>query len=263
MALEPQLDSLEGLNEALHGEYVEREGKFYLDVSGGIPDVSTLEGTLAKVRDELKESKQHAKSELDKYKDVDLEAIEEMRKKTAVLEAEREKAEEDKLLAAHDFEQVLSNRIEKRDADWKNKFDEKDNIIAGKDGTIEALKQRALQGELTMQLSGIEGMHSKGRRDALKAAMTEYTLDDKGRAVMLDSEGEVVIGKDGKTPFSLNEQADSPEYREENIHWYLASAHGAGGMVRGKFDAGAHNSVAGLSRIQRIERQLELNAKNR
>lgn len=242
--LQEELDTLDGVDDGLTKFYTETDGKFKLDLDN-LQNTSKVNAILEKERGFTSEAERKLKDIEAKYKDVDLEAVEELRKKAEALEAERTKAEEQKLLDAHDFEQVLSNRIEKRDADWQSKLDTEISNTSKEQEINKALKRRALEGELNMQLLGVKGMHDGGKRDALKAAMDVYTLNDKGHAVMLDSNGDIVIGKDGKTPFSLREQADSQDYREDNTHWFLATG-GGSGMIQGRSGA-----VGGTKTVKR------------
>jgi hypothetical protein len=53
-----------------------------------------------------------------------------------------------------------------------------------------------------------------------------FTLDENGNAVQRDADGNVVIGKDGKTPFSPSEWLES--MRESAPHWFPAGASGSG-----------------------------------
>lgn len=249
MALELQLETLEGVDEGLKGLYVENDGKFTLDVNGGIPDVTTLEGTLVKVRDELKASKAQAKEELDKFKDVDLDAIEEMRKKSEVLEADRVKAEEQKLLDENNAEQVWANRTDKLKTEFEKQLDAEKANTAKEQTVIKTLKQRALQGEIGLGINGI--FHDHAQDDAISAAEKLFSLNDNGKAVMIDVDGNVIIGKDGKTPFSPAEWAKSDDLRTTKPHWFLATGSGAG-MTQGITPSARNKATEGMSAVDRL-----------
>jgi len=173
-----------------------------------------------------------------------------------------ETAEEQKLIDDNKADEVWSNRTDKLNKEWQTKLDAETANTSAEHEINVALKRRALQGELSMQLVGVEGMHDFGKRDALKAALDAYTLNDSGKAVMLDESGNAVIGKDGSTPFSFGEEARSSEFREKNPHWFTATG-GGSGMVQGAQQSGSLKNMAGLNRIERMEKQLELNLKHR
>jgi len=66
--LELQVENLESIDTALHGFYEESDNGYKLKIKGEFPDVSKLENTLKKVRDESKEYKTKL-SELEKSRD--------------------------------------------------------------------------------------------------------------------------------------------------------------------------------------------------
>lgn len=90
------------------------------------------------------------------------------------------------------------------------------------------------------------GVHKHAIEDALLAARMEFTLDDDGNPVQI-KDGEVVLGKNGKTPFSPDEWM--AQRMETKPHWFpsgnsgSAPGDGAGGsggsktIRRAAFDA--------------------------
>ena len=252
MALALELSNLDGLDDAVKGLYVESDGAFKLDVSGlpEMPDVTGLKTALQSERDAAKQAKLDAKTMADKFEGVDAD-------KYKQLIADMERAEEKKLIDDNKADEVWSNRTDKLNKEWQTKLDAETAKIADEHEINVALKMRALQGELSMQLVGVEGMHDFGKRDALKAALDAYTLGNDGKAVMNDADGNVIIGKDGSTPFSFGEEARSGEFREKNPHWFTATG-GGSGMVQGQKQSGSLQNMDGLNRIERMEKQLEL-----
>lgn len=66
--LKLQVENLEGIDTSLHGFYEESNNGYRLKIDGELPDVSKLENTLKKVRDESKEYKTKL-SELERLRD--------------------------------------------------------------------------------------------------------------------------------------------------------------------------------------------------
>lgn len=237
LELEESVDTLEGVDESLHSLYVEEGGKFIFKIPEK-QDTSMLELTLKKERDIAKEAKSRLKEVEDKYKDVDLEVVAELRKKAEILEAERVKVEEQKLLDDNNADQVWANRTEKLNSEWQKKVDIETAKTAKEHEINTILKRRALQGEISLGIG--DTFHEYGKRDAIRVASELFTLDDKGRAVMMeqgvDGSMTIVIGKDGKSPFSPKEWALSDDVRAQNPHWFNATG-GGSGMVQGKAGA--------------------------
>lgn len=99
--LKLRVENLEGIDTSLHGFYEESDDGYKLKIDGEFPDISKLESTLKKVRDESKEYKTKL-SELEKSRD----------------EIERQKLESEgkyKELSAKDREERL-----KYETDFKN-----------------------------------------------------------------------------------------------------------------------------------------------
>lgn len=66
--LKLRVENLEGIDTSLHGFYEESDDGYKLKIDGEFPDISKLENTLKKVRDESKEYKTKL-SELEKSRD--------------------------------------------------------------------------------------------------------------------------------------------------------------------------------------------------
>ncbi len=93
---------------------------------------------------------------------------------------------------------------------------------------------------LDNQIRAVTGECHKGAvEDALLLARQIFTLDAKGNAVKLDSEGRPELGKDGKTPFSPAEWMELQ--RELKSHWFLATTSGSG-------SSGAQGSGSGTGK---------------
>lgn len=105
------------------------------------------------------------------------------------------------------------------------------------------------------------GVHKHAIEDALLAARLDFTLDDEGNPVQI-KDGEVVLGKNGKTPFSPDEWFATKV--ETKPHWFPSGSSGseppsgnganAGGktMRRAAFDALPPSERAKTARTHRI-----------
>jgi hypothetical protein len=103
----------------------------------------------------------------------------------------------------------------------------------------ERQRANAYQGSvLDNQIRSVtDGCHKGAVEDALLLARQIFTLDAKGNAVKLDSEGRPELGKDGKTPYSPKEWMETQ--RELKPHWFPATTSGSGsGSAKGGTGAG-------------------------
>src|SRR3972149_11838102 len=93
------------------------------------------------------------------------------------------------------------------------------------------------------------GLHAPAVDDVLLRARAIFSLSDEGEAVQFDEDGEtIVLGKDGKTPFSPREWLES--MKQKAPHWFPAGGSGGGSMVN-KVASGGRD-LSGLSPQQRM-----------
>lgn len=127
-----------------------------------------------------------------------------------------------------------------------------EEALAAKDAQIAAEAKRAdayRESVLDNEIRAVTGeLHKGAVDDALLAARRIFTLDAKGKAVQLDSEGRPVLGKDGKTPFSPAEWMETQ--KQLKPHWFPmgASGSGAGGAQA------ANGFGAGFEKLSATER---------
>lgn len=215
MALDLVVEKLDAVPEAVRSMYVEKDGKFHLDVTG-LPDVSGLQSALQKERDAAKAANKALKETADKYKDIDPDSYHRIMSKF-------QGDEEAQLLASGNVDEVIKRRTAIRDADWQKKLDaaaaERD---AEKQKTSKFLS-RVLDEQIRAAVHG--KVHDKAVEDALFRARMMFSLDDEGNAVCLQN-GEPVLGKDGKTPFRPQEWIET--MRDTAPHWFPSTASGSG-----------------------------------
>lgn len=85
------------------------------------------------------------------------------------------------------------------------------------------------------------GMHPQAVEDALLHARNIFSLDAKGKAVQLDTEGRPVLGKDGSNPFSPAEWIETQ--KELKPHWFPAGNSGSGSGNARDSGAGAGKTI--------------------
>lgn len=170
--------------------------------------------------------------ELEKFKGIDPE-------KTRQLLAKFENDEEAQLIAAGKMDEVVNRRIEKQKLALESAKTEAETKAQKAEERAKKHEMQVLKGQLMEAASDKEvGMHASATKYAFLIAMQDgWRLDEDGIARQY-KDNEVVLGADGKTPYSLKEWLSNKETIKENPTWYLAgnSGGGSGGNTENKGD---------------------------
>jgi len=160
---------------------------------------------------------------------------------------ERLEADDDaKLLAQGKKNVVIEKYTERMRASHADELKAKDAKIAEEAARADAWRGSVLDNQIRAVTAGL---HPGAVEDALLHARQIFTLDAKGNAVQLDSEGRPVLGKDGSKPFSPSEWIELQ--KELKPHWFPMSSSGSGSS--GARDArGIGRDLSGLSPTERL-----------
>jgi hypothetical protein len=218
-SLAATVDSLDGVPEALHGFYVERDGKFHLSVTG-LPaqgDVTRLTEALRKERQDHNTLKDRVKLLGDRrIEDVvaDLDRIPE-------LEATQGQIDDDKVNT------LVEARIKARLGPVERERDQLKGQVAEKDKVIEGhtAKDRT------------RTIHDRVREDAVKAKLLPEAVEDAlllaDRIMEVDEAGNVVTKDNvGVTP-GIAPSVWLTDVQKTRPHWWGPSQGGGAGGNRG------------------------------
>lgn len=213
------VDSLEGVPEALHGLYVEQDGKFHLQVTG-LPS----QGDIDAVRRLLEKEKALHKTLQDRVKllgDHRIEDIPAMLDRIPELEASQGQIDEAKV------EAIVDSRVRTRVAPIERERDQLKGQVAEKDKTIEEYQGK----ERTRTI------HDKVREDAVKAKVLPEAVEDAlmlaDRIFEVTEEGRVVTKDNvGVTP-GIEPSVWLTDVQKTRPHWWGPSQGGGAGGQRG------------------------------
>jgi hypothetical protein len=140
-------------------------------------------------------------------------------------------SEDLKLIKDGKIDEVLNRRNEKFMANVEKERKAAADALAAKDAKLSKFSQRVLDDSIRAAASRA-GVHKHAIDDALLAARLDFTLDDDGNPVQM-RDGEVVYGKDGKSPFSPDEWM--AQRVETKPHWFPSGNSGSepGGEGKG------------------------------
>ncbi|HGH3613639.1 TPA: hypothetical protein ACJK7E_002699 [Acinetobacter baumannii] len=174
---------------------------------------------LIKDKKELKDELGSLKSKVD---GLDLDAIK-------VLLDKSNQDEESKLIAEGKIEEVIQKRTEKmREEHEKVLKAEKDRADKA-ESYANKFRQSVIQGQI-VQAAVEMGALSEATADIAFLAQSQFSLDENGKAVAIDANGEVVIGKDGSNPVTPKEWVEG---LRENKPYFGPKANGSGSSGSG------------------------------
>lgn len=228
MALAINLPTLDGVDDVIKALYIPvpaSEGTgFKLDLDG-YEDPTALKLTLDKVRTESKDATKALRETLKKYEGMpDPE-------KLKIIMSQLENDEEMKLLAEGKLPEVVKMKTEKLRQDLQRVADEANTKAQKAEEKASKFEMQVLRGQLsTAAITEGVNIHPSAIKYIFTVAKEDgWGLDENGNARQFDKTGEIVLGKDGKTPYTFQEWLKDPKTVEDNPTWYLNPNSGGGG----------------------------------
>lgn len=215
------VDSLDAIKEEHRALYVEENGKFRLDLDG-YEDPKGLKSALQSERDVAKDAKRKLQELQNQFEGIDPEIV---KRVFAQLE-------EAKLIAEGKITEVIQKRTEKmREEHEKVLKAEKDRADKA-EAYANKFKESVIQGQIVQAAVELEAL-PEATGDIAFLAKTKFALDENGKAVAVDENGEVIIGKDGQTALSPKEWVESLR-DQKPYYWPKPNGMGAPGSNNSK-----------------------------
>lgn len=145
--------------------------------------------------------------------------------------------EETKLLAEGKIDEVFGKRTERLKAEHQKLFDAEKSRADKAEAYANKFKQSVVRGQIAQAFSAAQGL-SEATDDITALALSQFSLDENGNAVAIDANGDVIIGKDGKTPLTPKEWVESIR---ESKPYFFPKPNGAGGQ--GGNNSGSKNTI--------------------
>jgi hypothetical protein len=131
--------------------------------------------------------------------------------------------EDAQLLAKGEKQKVIEKYTERMRAQHSTELEAERLKTKAAEDLVSTFKNEVLDNKIRAVTNGL---HKGAVEDALLHARQIFTLDAKGNAVKLGSDGSPELGKDGQTPFSPAEWIESQ--KEAKPHWFPTSTSGSG-----------------------------------
>ncbi|EHU2809723.1 TPA: hypothetical protein NQH52_003855, partial [Acinetobacter baumannii] len=140
--------------------------------------------------------------------------------------------EESKLIAEGKIEEVIQKRTEKMREEHDKVLKAEKERADKAEAYAEKFKKSVVQSQIVQAAIELEAL-PEATPDIAFLAQTKFALDENGKAVAVDENGDVVIGKDGQTPMTPKEWVES--LREQKpYYWPKPNGMGATGSNNSK-----------------------------
>lgn len=226
-------DSLDAVPEALREHYKEGDdGKYHLQVEGMVAKERVDEFRENNVA--LRQQTETLQGQLKAFGDVTPERVKE-------LETLDRKVKDKELYDKDGIEAVVSERTAEMQRQHEAQVGNVKSELEKATEAAEAHRRRLHQHVISSNVSRAAmkaGVRKEAIADAQLLAQQNWTVNEQERPVMANEKGEVVYGKDGVSPLTVEEWFD--KQREERPHWFEASS-GGGSTGGGRTSAGSAN----------------------
>lgn len=213
MALAPVIDKIDSVPEAVRGAYVEREGKFYLDVE--FEDTTGLKKALQSERDLRAKHEKEVKA---------WNGVGKTREEIAELLAQLESDSTDKLKKKGDFDALLGQHK----ATWEK---EKGSLVGERDTAVSVARKAVVDASLL-------GSLGKAKVTGEGNALLPQILGKRVQLEFVDGEPvSKILAADGKTPMAGSGADGSATYDDlvkEAVKTYPSLFEGTGAGGGGK-----------------------------
>lgn len=210
------VDSIESIDESQRNLYIEADGKFRLDIDG-YEDPKGLKSALQSERDAAKTAKQELNQFKQQFDGLNIESI----KQFAIQAKQDETA---KLIAEGKIDQVISQKTDLMRQDFESK-------LSASQSRAQSLEGKVLKGQIAAAAAQA-GVQPEVIDVVSMLAESAFKLNDNYEPVAVNEHGEVINGKDGKTPLSITDWLAS--LRESKpIFWGTPQGSGSIGSKSG------------------------------
>lgn len=185
MTLKAMLETLDGVDAAIQPLYTKgQDNKFYLSVDGMVPSARL---------EEFRTNNITLKQALEKYDGVDVETYRKL------VEQDR-KLKEKKMIDAGDLDKVVEERVKAMRAEHETTL----TTITKERDTLSTKLSSVLIDSAVKSAAVSVGVVSTAVDDVVLRAKTIFQMKN-GDVVAVNAKGDVIYGKDGVTPLSIDE----------------------------------------------------------
>jgi len=245
MALKVVLDKLDDLDESVKGLYIEKDGKFHLDVE--VVEDPAMKNKIVEFRNkniQLMKNIEDMKLDMEKFKDMDVEKYNE-----AMLIVQ--KLEDKKLYDDGNLDEIISKRTSSMKRDYEKQIKNLTDIVneakSNYTNAQRALEVSSIDNQIQIEIQKVGKIRKGTMEDIIARGRRIFHMDEKGNLVAKEFDGTPKFGKDGVTPLTIKEWSE--ELPNEAAHFFEPST---GGGAGGGDDGGAGAKKISTEALQKL-----------
>lgn len=183
MPLKFAVDSLDGLDESIQGLYTEQDGKFYLDVDGAVSTDKVSE---------FRNKNIELLQQLDKFKGVDLDKYQDALSKI-------QEQEKKKVISMDKVDGIVDERVQT----MKDEYESQLKTINDQNTVLNSQLETLVIDSAVRAAATKHKVLGTAVDDVILRAKSTFKMKD-GEAMPYDAKGNVIYGKDGQTPLTID-----------------------------------------------------------
>lgn len=196
--------------------------KYQAEVDTTVTGLKAKNIELIQTNKTIKDERDTLKKQFD---GIDIEAV-----KNLIVKSNQD--EEGKLIAQGKLDEVVRRRTELMDKDYQKKLKTEMDRANALEAKANKLQEQALANAISSAAIKA-GALPEAMEDVILRSKGTFTIDENGEVVAIDRNGEVVYGKDGKSPLSPSEWAEALKETAPHL-WPRVVGGGAAGNNNGK-----------------------------
>ncbi len=194
MALKTKYDSKEAIPAEVANLYIEKDGTFFLDIEGGIPDVQGLKTALESERDLHKATAKSLKKLQENFGDITPDRIKELTK-----------AEEDLKTTKAKTSDEMASREKQLIEKWGKEVKDRDGKIDALNTDIEEYVTKSAINAVIAELKG----DPEVLYDPIRKSVKTYRKENSGFGHrILDAEGKVRVGDNSGSDMTILQRGE-------------------------------------------------------
>ncbi len=211
MALQKILDSIDELSEEVQKLYLEKDGKFHLDLEGGEDeDVVAAKKKIDEFRKNniaLLKTQEDLREKLEKFKDLDPVKYKEALEKL-------QKVDDQKMYEDGDIEELVQKKTERMKRDYEGQIKavtDSQEKLQGDHGKLQNQFSRVvLDNQIQLEISRLTKPREKAMEDIIARGRRVFTVDEDGHPIARDPKtGDQLYSKDGTSKLTIAEWAEN------------------------------------------------------